>query len=150
VEGKKNSGFITTLVDRKTKILVAAKMKNKLAKTFNKACQLAFSVIEKIKTITFDNGTEMSNFVELEELLECDIYFADPGRPGQRGLNENTNGLLRQYFPKGYDFTKIKQKDVDKAVSKINNRARKSLGYKTPLETYFDIPPAFVITALQL
>ena len=94
--------------------------------------------------------SEMSKFDELEELLECDIFFADPGKPGQRGLNENTNGLLRQYFPKSYNFQKITQKDVGRASFRINNRPRKSLGYNTPLKTYFDIPPAFVITALQL
>jgi IS30 family transposase len=150
IEGKKGSGFIATLVDRKSKILVAAKMENKLADTFNKACQYAFSVIDKIFTITFDNGSEMSNFEELEKIIECDIYFADPGCPGQRGLNENTNGLMRQFLPKGSDFKKIKQKYVDRVVFILNNRPRKSLGYKTPMESYLSIEPKTVKTALQL
>ncbi len=83
----------------------------------------------------------MSAFKELEEILSCDIYFADPGKPGQRGLNENTNGLLRQYFPKGSDFKNIHEKDVDEATQELNHRPRKCLGYLKPYEVFFNKIP---------
>ena len=128
IEGKKNSGFIATHVDRKTRYTIAGKMENKRAETFNIAVKNSFADYDDIKTITYDNGAEMSAYKELEEMLNCLIYFADPGKPGQRGLNENTNGLLRQYFKKNSDFKKINQKDVDEAVRKLNHRPRKCLG----------------------
>lgn len=150
IEGKKNSGFIATFVERKSMVVVAAKMSNKCANTFNKATAHAFSSIDDVFTITLDNGTEMSAYRDIEDFLDCDIYFADPGNPGQRGLNENTNGLLRQAFPKGEDFTKISQKHIDKMVYMMNNRPRKNLGYRTPLETYYNLKPLDLIPALRI
>lgn len=150
VEGKKNSGYIATFVDRKSLLLTAAKMENKRAETFNKATAIAFSAFEDIHTLTFDNGSEMSRFAEIEEFLNCNVYFADPGNPGQRGANENTNGLLRQFFPKGADLSKVTQAQVDKKVYMLNNRPRKTLGFKSPMETYLGLEPTGLISALRL
>ena len=145
MRAKKNSGFIATHVDRNTKYTIADKMEDKKAQTFNIVVKNSLEDYDPITTITYDNGTEMSKFEELENFLDCDIYFADPGKPGQRGLNENTNGLLRQYFKKASDFSKITQKDIDKAVHKLNHRPRKCLGYLTPYEVFFDEKPKIAL-----
>ena len=113
-------------------------MENKRAETFNIAVKNSFADYDDIKTITYDNGVEMSAYKELEEMLDCLIYFANPGKPGQRGLNENTNGLLRQYFKKGSDFKKINQKNVDEAIQYIKPSAEKMFGGMTPYEAFFE------------
>jgi len=89
------------------------------------------------KTLTLDNGKEFSWFKKLEEKTGLTIYFADPHAAWQRGLNENTNGLLRQYFPKGMNFRKIIDKVLALAVKKINHRPRKCLDYQKPHEVYY-------------
>ena len=150
IEGQKNSGFIATFVERKSLVIIAAKMKDKCAATFNKAALYAFAVIDFIYTLTLDHGTEMSYHKDLQDALDCDIYFADPGRPGQRGVNENSNGLLRQFFFKGMDFNKVSQRQIDKAIYMMNNRPRKSLGYRTPLEVYHGLKPNSLTSALRL
>ena len=88
------------------------------------------------KTLTVDNGKEFSNFKELEDKTGLKVYFADPYAAWQRGTNENTNGLLRQYFPKGTDFRNISEKEVAIVVKKLNNRPRKCLNYQTPHEVF--------------
>lgn len=95
-------------------------------------------VISKLpcSTITYDNGSEFALHRMIEKVTNAKVYFADPGKPNQRGANENVNGLLRQYFPKGSSFAKITDSDVQKAVWKINNRPRKRLGYLTPEQVF--------------
>lgn len=90
----------------------------------------------KPKSITFDNGSEFAQFRELESALNTTIYFADPHAPWQRGTNENTNDLLRFDFPKGCDFRKISQEDVDYVVDLINNRPKICLDLKSPNEVF--------------
>jgi IS30 family transposase len=87
---------------------------------------------EKIHSITLDNGSEFAAFREIEKDLGVDIYFAAPHSPRQRGSNENTNGLLRFYFPKGADFRAISDERVREVVNLINNRPRKCLGWLSP------------------
>ncbi len=86
------------------------------------------------QTLTVDNGTEFADFKSIEKASHLKVYFAEPYSSWQRGCNENMNGLLRQYFPKGSDFRKIKDEAVDNAVKALNNRLRKSLNYQTPNE----------------
>jgi IS30 family transposase len=150
VEGKKGSGFIATFVERKSLFLTAAKMHTKSGESFLDATLKALGCMKDVKTITLDNGCEMSRFKDIEKELICDIYFADPGNPGQRGLNENTNGLLRQFFPKGTDFNKIPEDEIANAVYILNNRPRKSLGFLTPVEYLEGIMPKQISTALRL
>lgn len=144
IVGKGFSGYIATMVDRSNQYLAAALMKDKKPSSLNKATLEAFGDISNdwIKTITLDNGTEFCAYKDLEELLECSIYFADPYSSWQRGTNENMNGLIRQYFPKKMDFSKITQNDVDEVVKILNNRPRKSLGYRTPHEVAYNLPVA--------
>ena len=95
--------------------------------------------------MTTDNGKEFTKFKELESQLGFNVYFARPYAAWERGTNENTNGLLRQFFPKGTDLSDVTTSMVAKSVRKLNNRPRKCLGYRTPCEVLFKRP----IVALQ-
>jgi IS30 family transposase len=91
---------------------------------------------DKILTITADNGRELSRHKKISKSLKADVYFAHPYHSWERGLSENTNGLLRQYFPKKLDFRAIDDKSVQHAMERLNNRPRKTLGYATPNEAF--------------
>lgn len=90
-----------------------------------------------VKTITFDNGREFCQHNEIAQQLECETYFAKPYHSWQRGLNENHNGLLRQYFPKKTRLDTVTQQEVDLAINEMNRRPRKTLNYQTPWEVFF-------------
>ena len=142
MEGGRGKGGLATHVDRKSRYLTAAKLEDKRAKTYSESTLSAFRHIPKAKrkTMTVDNGKEFSDFKRIEKELCLTVYFADPYAPWQRGTNENTNGLLRRYFPKGIDFTTITHDIVAKVVEKLNNRPRKCLKYQTPHEVFFKQP----------
>ena len=89
-----------------------------------------------VRTITFDNGKEFTGHEAIAKTLNADCYFADPYSSWQRGLNENTNGLLRQYFPKGKSLDSVTKKDVEFAVNRLNTRPRKCLEWKTPHQAF--------------
>lgn len=139
VQGKPGTGCVATMVERKSRYLVATKLADKKAATLTEKCVKAFGPIPRRmrQTLTLDNGSEFANFKELKKKARLNIYFADPYAPWQRGANENTNGLLRQYFPKGVNFLKIDEDAVGKAVRRLNNRPRKCLGYLTPHEVFW-------------
>jgi IS30 family transposase len=92
---------------------------------------------DKVQTITADNGKEFAGHEEINRILEIGFYFAHPYHSWERGLNENTNGLIRQYFPKGMSFDSITDEDVTFVMDRLNNRPRKSLDYATPNEVFF-------------
>ena len=149
IVGKDHKGAIMTYVCRKTRLLIAELMPDRKAKTFNNATLENFKYIPKelIKTFTSDNGKEFSGFKELEEKLGIKTYFANPYHSWERGTNENTNGLLRRFFPKGTEFLKLTKEEVNIAVQKINNRPRKCLNWKTPQEEFWGEPSvAFNLT----
>jgi IS30 family transposase len=106
---------------------VAVKVADKSADTVTKVTIMAMKNLppEKVKTMTFDNGKEFAGFKELEQGLNIRSYFARPYHSWERGTNENTNGLLRQFFLKGMDFEKVMQSNVDIALELLNNRPRK-------------------------
>lgn len=139
MEGGKSKGGLATHVERKSRYLVAGKLKDKRSETFMNVSNLLFSNIAGtlVKTFTVDNGSEFAYFKKLEVGTKSKVYFADPYSPWQRGLNENTNGLLRRYFPKGCDFHEINDKLVAEVVDKLNNRPRKCLKFRTPYEVLF-------------
>ena len=138
VLGAKGSGGIATHVERKGRYLIAEKLTDQRAETFSKATNKAFKAIPKSwkKTLTVDNGKEFAGFKDIEASTEMDVYFCDPYSPWQRGTNENTNGLLRHYFPKGIDWQTVTNKELAAAVDKLNNRPRKCLNYQTPKEVF--------------
>jgi transposase, IS30 family len=136
IVGKSHSSFIATHVERKSRYLLSGKMKDKSAGSMNEITKRLFRKIPKSmrQTMTVDNGKEFAGFKEMEKSVGLRCYFADPYSSYQRGTNENTNGLLRQFFPKGTDFKKVSDVELDKAVALINNRPRKCLNYRTPSE----------------
>lgn len=142
VEGRKGSGLIATHVDRKSRYTVAVKVADKSAQTVTRATLTAMKKLppEKIRTMTFDNGKEFAGFKDLERGLGMRSYFAQPYHSWERGTNENTNGLLRQFFPKGMDFSTVLKTDVDRALKLLNNRPRKCLNYRTPTEVFWGKP----------
>ncbi|MDD3847450.1 MAG: IS30 family transposase [Syntrophorhabdaceae bacterium] len=139
MEGGKGSGGLATHVERRCRYLIAARLNDKKAATMTQQSIRSFRKVPRAfrHTLTVDNGKEFSRFKELEAKTGLTVYFADPYSAWQRGTNENTNGLLRQYFPKGTDFRSISDKEIAMAVKKINNRPRKCLNYQTPHEVYF-------------
>jgi IS30 family transposase len=138
IESAGKSAYIATFVDRKTKFLLAKVMPDKTAATLNRAAVRAFKPIpgEMRNTLTLDNGKEFAAHKSLSQALGLDIYFAHPYQSWERGLNEHTNGLIRQYLPKKIPFDTLTQKQLDKIVDKINNRPRKVLGCLTPYEVF--------------
>jgi IS30 family transposase len=138
IESAGKSAYIATFVDRKTKFLLAKIMPDKGAATLNRAAVHAFKPIlgGMRNTLTLDNGKEFAAHKSLSQALGLDIYFAHPYRSWERGLNEHTNGLIRQYLPKKIPFDTLTQKQLDKIVDKINNRPRKVLGCLTPYEVF--------------
>ena len=131
---------IATHVERKTRFLVAVKLEDRKAETYNRRTIEAFARHPELPTLTFtvDNGMEFSRFKELEKALTTEVYFATPYHAWERGTNENTNGLLRQFFPKGYDLSKVDQTEIQDRADLVNNRPRKSLDYRTPVEARRD------------
>jgi len=139
VEGKKSTGYMATHVERKSRFLIATKLCDKKAETLTLKSVKAFRRIPKEmrKTLTVDNGKEFARFQDLEEKTGLTVYFADPYSSWQRGTNENTNGILRFYFPKGTDFSKVTKQKLAIVVKKINHRPRKCLNYQTPYEVFW-------------
>jgi len=129
---------ILTHVERKSGYLEGDKLNQKLAVNVKEKTIKRFKSIPEKKryTITYDNGTEFSDHELIEQDTDITIYFAYPYHSWERGTNENTNGLLRQFFPKKTSFANITQEDVDEAVQLINHRPRKRLGYLTPYEVF--------------
>jgi IS30 family transposase len=127
-------GFFVTLVERHSLLTLARKVDTKHASEVAAAITQAFLDMPAswLKTLTLDNGTEFAKHEDIARALPLNIYFADPYAPYQRGTNENTNGLLRRYFPKGTDLQKVTEQELNRAVEALNNRPRKKLGYRTP------------------
>ena len=137
VYGGIGKGLLVTQVDRKSRFLRAGLLaKRDALLTKEVICQLLKGL--PVKSISLDNGSEFAEFRALEKELCIVIYFAEPHKPWQRGTNENTNDLLRFFFPKGFDFRTITQETVDYIVNLINNRPRKCLGWKSPAEVFED------------
>lgn len=136
VYGSVGKGYLITAVDRKSRFLVAAIAKDKTIDSTNAAFMKAFEREKRISpiTLTLDNGTEFLGFKKLEKLTGIKVYFADPHAPWQRGSNENINGLLRFFFPKGTNFNEVSDVQLQAVLHLINNRPRKCLGFLSPYE----------------
>lgn len=134
IVGSERKLRIVTYVDKVSGYLVADKASGN-ADVIHHIAKTQFRNIP-CTSITYDNGSEFALHTLIERDCHTTVYFADPGKPHQRGTNENTNGLLRQYFPKGSAFGSITNTDVQRAVTKLNNRPRKRLNYLTPREVF--------------
>lgn len=139
IKGAGNHSAVGTLVDRYSLFVMLAKMDDCTALSALTGFTTAFAPLDSAlkQTLTYDQGKEMALHARLAESTGLSIYFADPHSPWQRGINENTNGLLRQYLPKGTDLSPYSQRDLDRIAWSLNTRPRKSLGFKTPAEVFF-------------
>jgi len=136
--GRRHKGALLTLVERKTKLTLIRKLPTKQAHLVAEAAiDLLNPYEEKVCTITADNGQEFAHHESIKEQLHTTVYFAHPYHAWERGLCENTNGLIRQYFPKGFHFELITDTQVQMVMNRLNSRPRKTLGYKTPNEVFF-------------
>jgi IS30 family transposase len=141
IVGKGHQSALGTLVERTTRLTLLVYLKEKDAMSVRKAFAAAFKRIPKkmAKTLTYDRGLEMAEHKQFSEDTKIQVYFADPYSPWQRGTNENTNGLIRQYFPKGTDFKTVTLSAVKEAERRLNSRPRKALGYYTPAEKFYSL-----------
>jgi IS30 family transposase len=137
--GRGHRQAIVSLVERKSKFVRLEKVTRNTAELVGQAVRKQLQPLI-VHTITSDNGREFAQHQSIAQHLKAAFYFAHPYASWERGLNENTNGLVRQYFPKKSDFSKITDRQLKNAVERLNNRPRKTLGYKTPNEIFFKLP----------
>ncbi len=138
IKGARNGSAVGTLVERTTRLVILARMEG------TDATSARTGFIKKLrqvpaplrKTLTYDRGKEMAEHERLAERLAIRVFFADPYSPWQRGTNENTNGRLRQYLPKGTDLSGYTQRELNAIAHRLNTRPRKCLDFATPLEAY--------------
>lgn len=140
VVGKGRNAYVMTCVDRASRFLVARRQKSCSAKETKTSLHEAMRRLppEKRQTLTVDNGKEFARHEEIGRLLGLAVYFAHPYSSWERGTNENTNGLLRQYLPKGTDFSQLTEWQLASYVLELNNRPRKCLNYRTPAEVFHE------------
>lgn len=141
VIGARHKSALLTIVERKSKLTLIKKLTNKRADLVTDAAyDLLAPYKRKVFTITSDNGKEFAYHKKISNRLKTEVYFAHPYHSWERGLNENTNGLIRQYFPKSISFETITDDHIQMVMNRLNNRPRKTLGFKTPFEVFFQIP----------
>ena len=138
LKGARNKSAIGTLVERTTRLVLLARMDGTDATSASRGFtkKLRHVPAARRKTLTYDRGKEMAAHEQLAQRLAIQIFFADPHSPWQRGTNENTNGLLRQYLPKGTDLSGYTQRELNAIAHRLNTRPRKCLDFATPLEVY--------------
>jgi IS30 family transposase len=141
IVGARNASAIGTLVERKTRMTFIVKLANQDSATVRKAFAEEFKHLPKglKKTLTYDQGHEMAQHKIFVKDTDITVYFTHPRSPWERGSNENTNSLIRQYFPQGTDFSKISKNRLKKVQDELNDRPRKTLGWYTPHEKFHEV-----------
>ena len=143
IVGAKQKGAITTIVERATSLVrISIPTSKKAVEIENETIRIMLPLKDKIHTITSDNGLEFSNHENISRALNYEHYFCHPYSSWERGLNEYTNGLIRQYIPKGTSFNDITPEYIQMIEDKLNNRPRKALGWKTPNEAFYGLKMA--------
>jgi IS30 family transposase len=141
--GKQQKHAMLTLTERKSRFTLIGKVPRRTACAVRRqVCKLLLPVKEKVHTLTSDHGKEFADHELIAETLHLKFYFAHPYAAWERGTNENTNGLLRQYFPKKSDFKTISNKKIERTLAKLNFRPRKTLRFKTPFEVFYNLSVA--------
>lgn len=136
--GKQQKHAMLTLTERKSRFTLLGKIPRRTAQAVRRqVCKLLLPVKDKVHTLTSDHGKEFAEHEFIAQTLQLKFYFAHPYAAWERGTNENTNGLLRQYFPKTSDFKTISNKKIEQIISKLNFRPRKTLRFKTPFEVFY-------------
>lgn len=144
--GRKQQQAIVSIVERSSRFCLLQKVMRRSAELVaHAACQILLPVKHKVLTITSDNGSEFAGHLNIALSLGADFFFADPYSSWQRGTNENTNGLVRQYFPKKTDFSLLSDADIQLVADRLNNRPRKCLGFRTPSEVFYNQFVALII-----
>ena len=137
VAGAGTKDCVVTLVERKTGLVLVGKLADRTARSLGRrVTRLIVRHAGRVETVTADNGTEFHDYMRIERRTGAVFYFARPYHSWERGSNENANGLLRQYLPKGESMAGLSQQQCDAIARKLNTRPRKRLGYRTPLECY--------------
>ena len=138
IKGARNGSAVGTLVERTTRLVILARMEGTDATSAREGVTKKLRHVPALlrKTLTYDRGKEMPEHAQLAQRLAIQIFFADPYSPWQRGTNENTNGLLRQYLPKGPDLSGYTQRERNALAHRLNTRPRKCLNFATPVEVY--------------
>ncbi len=140
--GQKHQQAIVSLVERTTKLCLLKRVARNTAEAVEQAMrELLQPVTAQVHTITSDNGREFSHHQAIATQLRANFYFAHPYASWERGTNENTNGLVRQYFPKKSDFSKISDEEIERVMERLNTRPRKTLGFRTPNQVFFKHQP---------
>lgn len=139
VAGKTRQACLVTLVDRKSRFVIGGKANKKNAREVSRIIICALRGLP-VKTITPDRGMEFARHAEVTSALQVPFYFPPPHQPWQKGINENTNGLSREYFPKGQDLTDISQECIQEVFDELNMRPCKCLSYRTPYEVFYKKP----------
>lgn len=148
VIGRPGGAVLVTLAERKTRHSILVRAANKSANAVKEALIDALKPhAAHVHTITYDNGKEFAHHAEIASVLDAKGYFAHPYHSWERGLNENMNGLIRQYLPKGKSFDDLTDEDVRHIMDKLNNRPRKCLGYKTPNQVFFGNNPPVALAS---
>jgi IS30 family transposase len=146
--GKGHKQAIVSLAERKSRLTLIHKVERKTAASVASAIlRLLKPIAHRVHTLTSDNGKEFAGHETIAKTLDAKFFFAHPYASWERGLNENTNGLIRQYFPKHRDFSTITQDEVNRVMHKLNNRPRKCLGIKTPNQVFFGINPSVALAS---
>ena len=141
--GRKHKQALVTLTERKSRFTFVGKVKRRTAQAVRKqVCRMLLPVKNKVHTLTSDHGKEFADHEQIAQMLELKFYFAHPYAAWERGTNENTNGLLRQYFPKKSDFQSVSKKELEQAMARLNFRPRKTLRFKTPFEVFYHLAVA--------
>ena len=138
VYGGVGKGLLVSMVDRKSRFLCACLINNRIAEETKDAIVRVLGD-KPVKSISLDNGSEFAEFRAIEKELNTKVYFAEPHKPWQRGTNENTNDILRFFFPKGFNFHELDKEVLDQIVLSINLRPRKCLGWKSPFEVFYGV-----------
>jgi IS30 family transposase len=148
VVGKRGGAALVTLVERKSRLSVIAKIASQSAQNVEDAIITRLKPLDcAVHTLTYDNGKEFAYHQRIAKGLDARGYFAHPYHSWERGLNENTNGLIRQYFPKGQDLSAATDAEVWAVMEKLNNRPRKCLGFRTPNQVFFGINPPVALAS---
>ena len=145
--GKGHQGALVSLVERKSRYTLLWPVKRRQADLVRQATiSLLLPFVDRVHTITGDNGKEFAEHIQIAETLKAVFYFAHPYAAWERGTNENTNGLVRQYFPKSTNFSKVTHAESLSAADKLNHRPRKCLAFRTPFEVFFEHPSVALVT----
>ena len=139
VIGRQGGAVLVTLAERKSRFSLIIKAENKTATAVSNAISKAMGPhAANVHTLTYDNGKEFAYHQQVSDVLDAKGFFAHPYHSWERGLNENTNGLIRQYLPKGKSFDDLTDQEVEHIMDRLNNRPRKCLGFRTPNQVFFE------------